>query len=224
MFRKKTFTGLSTNCFSFISYSFTPGLIRTLVDRAYKINNTWLGFHEDIKRLTKILKKNLFPAHLVERVVNRYLTPVSVSDTTLTFYNKLLYIGPLSVVTEQRVWHLARRYCNNIDIKLVFPSFRVGNMFGEKDAIPLGLRACVVYKFFRPYFHYHFVIRNCCIWYGSKSSRLRGGGPNFDSEYTKFLLLHHSQNEKYGNMRSCSCKSFGVRQFFKNFFLRTRLL
>ncbi|RMX49023.1 hypothetical protein pdam_00018097 [Pocillopora damicornis] len=109
--------------------------------RAYKINNTWLGFHEDIKRLTKILKKNLFPAHLVERVVNRYLTPLSVSDTTPTFYNKLLYIGPLSVVTEQRVWHLAR----------------VGNMFGEKDAIPLGLRACVVYKFFRPYFHYHFV-------------------------------------------------------------------
>ena len=163
MFRKKTFTGLQTNCFSFISYSFTPGLIRTLVDRAYKINNTWLGFHEDIKRLTKILKKNLFPAHLVERVVNRYLTPVSVSDTTPTFYNKLLYIGPLSVVTEQRVWHLAWRYCNNIDIKLVFPSFRVGYMFGEKDAIPLGLRACVVYKFFRPYFHYHFVIRNCCI-------------------------------------------------------------
>ena len=155
MFRKKTFTGLSTNCFSFISYSFTPGLIRTLVDRAYKINNTWLGFHENIKRLTKILKKNLFPAHLVERAVNRYLTPVSVSVTTPTFYNKLLYIGPLSVVTEQRVWHLARRYCNNIDIKLVFPSFRVGNMFGEKDAIPLGLRACVVYKFFRPYFHYH---------------------------------------------------------------------
>ena len=137
MFRKKTFTGLSTNCFSFLSYSFTLGLIRTLVDRAYKINNTWLGFHEDIKRLTKILKKNLFPAHLVERVVNRYLTPVSVSDTTPTFYNKLLYIGPLSVVTEQRVWHLARRYCNNIDIKLFFPSFRVGNMFGEKDAIPL---------------------------------------------------------------------------------------
>ena len=28
------------------------GLIKTLVDRAYKINNTWLGFHEDINKLT----------------------------------------------------------------------------------------------------------------------------------------------------------------------------
>ena len=44
------------------------GLIKTLVDRAYKINNTWLGFHEDINNLTDILKKNLFPAHLIEKI------------------------------------------------------------------------------------------------------------------------------------------------------------
>ena len=43
--RKKTFAGLLTNYFSFTSYSYKVGLIRTLVDRAYKINNTWLGLH-----------------------------------------------------------------------------------------------------------------------------------------------------------------------------------
>ena len=83
-----------TNYFCFIPYPYKLGLIRTLVDRAYKINNTWLGFYEDIKKLTEILKKNLFPAHLVERVVNRYLTltrdecdpPVSVSDTTTNLF------------------------------------------------------------------------------------------------------------------------------------------
>ena len=48
------------------------GLIKTLVDRAYKINNT--GFHEDITMLMDILKKNLFPAHLIERIINRYIT------------------------------------------------------------------------------------------------------------------------------------------------------
>ena len=37
---KKTFTGLLTNYFSFTSYSYKVGLIKTLVDRAYKINNT----------------------------------------------------------------------------------------------------------------------------------------------------------------------------------------
>lgn len=59
--RKKTFTGL-------LIISASPRTLRkikTLVDRAYKINNTWLGFHVDIDKLTDILKKkNLFPAHL----------------------------------------------------------------------------------------------------------------------------------------------------------------
>ena len=142
-----------TNYFSFILYPYNPGLIRTLVDRAYKINNTWLGFYEDIKKLTEILKKNLFPAHLVERVVDRYLTltrdecdpPVSVSDTTTNFYFKSPYIGPFSFVTQKRVRRFSKCYCNNIDIKLVFSSFKIGDMFGVKD--PRGLRTCVLYKF-----------------------------------------------------------------------------
>ena len=54
VYRKKTFTGLLTNYFSFTSYSYKIGLIRTLVDRAYKTNNTWLWLHEDITKLTEI--------------------------------------------------------------------------------------------------------------------------------------------------------------------------
>ena len=69
---------------------------------------------------------------------------VSVSDTTPTLYFKLPYIGPFSVVTQKRARHFAERYCNNIDIKLVFSSFKIGNMFGVKD--PRGLHTCVVYK------------------------------------------------------------------------------
>ncbi|XP_068680256.1 uncharacterized protein [Montipora foliosa] len=47
-FRKKTFTGLLTNYLSFAPLSYRIGLIRTLIDRVFKINNTWLGFHKDI--------------------------------------------------------------------------------------------------------------------------------------------------------------------------------
>ena len=114
-----------------------------------------VGFPRKHQEITEILKKNLFPAHLVERVVNRYLTltrdecdpPVSVSDTTTNFYFKLPYIGPFSVVMQKRVRQFAKWYCNNIDIKLVFSSFKIGDMFGVKDPIPRGLRTCVVYKF-----------------------------------------------------------------------------
>ena len=48
---KTTFTGFLTNYFSFTLCSYKMGLIRTLVDRAYKINNTWLGLHEDTAKL-----------------------------------------------------------------------------------------------------------------------------------------------------------------------------
>ena len=96
VYSKKTFTGLLTNYFSFTSYSYKVGLIRTLVDRGYKINNTWLGLHEDLTKLMDILKKNLFPAHLIERVVNRYVTgtlsnhcPPGRLPTSPIFYFKL---------------------------------------------------------------------------------------------------------------------------------------
>ena len=154
VYRKKTFTGLLTNYFSFTSYSYKVGLIRTLVDRAYKINNTWPGLHEDITKLMDILKKNLFPAHLIERVVNRYITgtlsnhsPRVSLPSSPTFYFKLPYIGLFSVFTQKRVRHLIKRYCNDLDIKLVFSSFKIGTLFGVKDPVPGGLRSRVVYKF-----------------------------------------------------------------------------
>ena len=40
-----------------------------------------------------------------------------------------------------------KRYCNDLDIKLVFSSFKIGNLFGVKDPVPDGLRSRVVYKF-----------------------------------------------------------------------------
>ena len=59
VFAKKTFSGLLTNYFSFTAPSYKIGLVRTLIDRNFKINNTWAGFHNDDKNLTFILPKNL---------------------------------------------------------------------------------------------------------------------------------------------------------------------
>ena len=35
--------------------------------------------------------------------------------------------------------------CNDLDIKLGFSSFKIGNLLGVKDPIPGGLRSRVVY-------------------------------------------------------------------------------
>ena len=73
------------------------GLVRTLVDRVYTINSSWLGFHKDIKNHILILRKNLFPVHIVEKVINRYLSSATirpsassqVQQTVSTYYFKL---------------------------------------------------------------------------------------------------------------------------------------
>ena len=88
-------------------------------------------------------------------MVNRYITGthsnhcprVSLPTTSPTFYFKLPYIGHFPVVTQKKIRHLIKRYCNDLDIKLVFSSFKIGNFFGVKDPIPGGLHSRVVYKF-----------------------------------------------------------------------------
>ena len=54
-FEKKTYTGLLTNYLSFTSFQYKLGLIKTLIDRAYKINDT----------THTILRRNMFPSSLI---------------------------------------------------------------------------------------------------------------------------------------------------------------
>ena len=133
VFRKKTFTGLLTNYFSFTAFSYKIDLVRTLVDRVYKINNSLLGFHDDIKNLTLILRKNLFPVNIIEKVVSQYVSRAQVrpSDSSRvqqlvsSYYFKLPYVGSSTAEAQKRLRKLVKRYCTNIEIKLVLSSFKV---------------------------------------------------------------------------------------------------
>ena len=70
VFRKKTFTGLLTDYFSFAPLSYKFVLVRTVVDKVYKINNTWLGFHGDINRLTMIFRRNCSPIWVIDKIIH----------------------------------------------------------------------------------------------------------------------------------------------------------
>ena len=72
VFPKSTYTGLLTDFLSFAPLRYKLGLIRTLMDR--NNNDTWIGFHNNIKELTNILGKNQFPSSLVNRTVKQYLS------------------------------------------------------------------------------------------------------------------------------------------------------
>ena len=73
VYRKPTYTGLLTIFCSFTPSKYENGLIKTLLDRCYKINNTWIGFDKDLENLAKILNKNQFPTKLINKVTKKYL-------------------------------------------------------------------------------------------------------------------------------------------------------
>ncbi|KAL9961599.1 hypothetical protein ACROYT_G030570, partial [Oculina patagonica] len=131
VYRKKTFTGLLTNFLSFTPLCYKMGLVKTLIDRTFKINNTWLGFHNDIQNLFNILRKNLFPEHVLDMLLHRYVTRAVVGNDTRPstgveqqelpkHYFKIPYIGHFSGVAQQRVRKLIDRFCKPIDIKFVY--------------------------------------------------------------------------------------------------------
>ena len=66
-YRKPTNTGLLTNFSSFTSFSYKLGLIKTLTDRAHKINSDAMKLADDLKFIGKVLQRNLFPMTLIKK-------------------------------------------------------------------------------------------------------------------------------------------------------------
>ena len=158
VYRKSTFTGVLTNYLGFTCFSYKTGLVRCLVDRAYKINNTWFGFHLDLLEVFNILRKNSYPECLLSKIVRTYLhkklsvgenredkKPVDVINSR---YFKLPYIGEYSKTCAKKLKKLCKTYCKeDTEIKLVFTAFKLASMFSTKDPVPKSLISGVIYKF-----------------------------------------------------------------------------
>jgi len=153
IFRKQTFTGLLTSFNSFTCFSYKRGLIKCLIDRIYKINNTWLGFHHDIDNVKKLLEKNTYPMHLIDKTLKNYLDTKYTSENNQQVssknvrYYKLPFIGKFSEHTKTKVKNLAMKYCKSASVKIAFTSFKIGQVFSTKDCIPSSLKSHVIYKF-----------------------------------------------------------------------------
>ena len=67
----KTFTGLFTVFNHFTPFPYKPGLVIGLIDRAFKINNTSLGFHVDFGNIKDILQKD--PHYVIYNIVKTFI-------------------------------------------------------------------------------------------------------------------------------------------------------
>ena len=56
-------------------------------------------------------------------------------------------MGDFSTVTRIKLEHLLDVFCKDIDIRIVFSSFKIRIFFSFKDPIPDALKSLVVYQF-----------------------------------------------------------------------------
>ena len=156
---KPTYTGLLLNFTSFAPFSYKLGLVKTLLDRAHKINSTQSKIKSNIKSIFKVLQKNLFPLHILNKVLRDLQSGSQKqgslnseesgrTDSVSEFFIKLPYIGAKSDFLKRRIREMVEKYCQNkISIKLVFTTCKIGDYFSAKDAVPKMLVSNVIYKF-----------------------------------------------------------------------------
>ena len=123
VYRKKTFTGLLTNFFSYTTDSYKIGLIKNLLFRAFHICDSWGIFHKEVERIYQILLKNSFPRVLIDRVTCNFVkqqvcmkendASVIESEQEVRYF-KLPYRGRFSDQAQSKHKCIAERFCKPI--------------------------------------------------------------------------------------------------------------
>ena len=91
-YHKLTYSCLLLNFDSFTSRFYKTSLIKCLIDRAYKINNTWASFHNDVMKIKETLKRNSFPPFLIDKITKSYLDKVhSNGDESNLEFDKIRF-------------------------------------------------------------------------------------------------------------------------------------
>ena len=152
VYRKSTYTGLLTNFTSFISIGYKIGLIKTLVDRACKINSTIETLRKDTKFIQEILQKNMYPQHIIRKFISSDLRTHEPSTTKISTdsmrYFKLPYIGNFSTLVKSKVQKIIKKYCKSTtSVQLIFTSKKISSYFSLKDNLPSHIIPYVVYKY-----------------------------------------------------------------------------
>ena len=152
-YRKPTYTGLLTNFTSFVPLSYKFALVKTLFNRAAKINSSAAGLEKDKMLIKNTLLKNSFPPVCIDKVKSsiQLLEGVQNQENPRKQeirYFKLPYIGEFSKITRLNLKRISEKYCHMLpSYRIIFTSTKIGSIFSNKQKLPEGLISNVIYKF-----------------------------------------------------------------------------
>ena len=82
IFRKKTFTGSYIKWDSYVPPQYKHNLVSTLLDRAFKLCNSYQRMHEEFKTISKILQENGYPKYYIDNRIKIFLNKKFQSKDT----------------------------------------------------------------------------------------------------------------------------------------------
>ena len=152
VYRKSTNTNVILNYSALCPQNWKSGLVTCFLNRAYTVCSSWNLFDNEVNLMRDIFKKNAYPTDFFDNNLNKFLNNKIVPDEAEepeteenTFMIIIPYIGHASVIFKSKIRKLFRSL--NINMKVVFKSYKVGQYFSLKDPTPLALKASVIYEF-----------------------------------------------------------------------------
>ena len=159
-YRKPTYTGLYTLFTSFIPHNIKTHIFTNLLFRAFTFCSTYPAFHTEAAKLIQTFTKDGYPRHLLDNLLNNFLTKQQNRQRTLTTttantddsqrpcYISLLFTGKHSIHIRNRLRNLYRKYHQNISLRIIFKTpRRISSFFPNKDFLSPMHRSSLVYKY-----------------------------------------------------------------------------
>ena len=108
VYRKPTFTGLSTHFTSFIATKFKISVITTLLNRGFSICKAWQLFHEETSFLINYFMNNGYPKKVIEFQIKKFLNQMfspkeKEKEKKTNAYLKLPYYGSYSETIKNTI-------------------------------------------------------------------------------------------------------------------------
>ena len=155
IYRKPTFTGLSTKFTSFIPIQYKRNLVSTLIYRAFNICSNYISFHNEVTYLRKLLFNNGFPYNFTDthigKALNKIMSGGNIKTTTVEkrlMYFSTPYAGSHSFQMKRKLKELFNEFYPQVSLKVVFKAINpIKNFFSIKEKVPIYLRSKVVYKY-----------------------------------------------------------------------------
>ena len=142
VFRKKTNTGLYIKWSSLCPLKYKCNLVKCLLDRAYRICNTYQSMHLEFNQITEMLLKNGYPLSFIQNQIRRFLNSKYSSSI---FKNqdqkripriilKLPFIGDPSLHVEKELKSFFRHCLSEkLSLNVVHMCFKIYEINCVKD-------------------------------------------------------------------------------------------